>query len=128
MTALAAARCASATARCTPVSSRVPELFIAGVLFLLGVRSLVHWLRVAFPAGSFGEHVLFALHVMARVGTWFGLAAAFLGYAVILEPQRYRWFVVIILVLGGIQFLTAASLGLHAGGSGLRREGGGPDG
>ena len=42
---LAVARCGAATASCTPVSSRILELVIAGVLFLLGVRSLVHWLR-----------------------------------------------------------------------------------
>jgi hypothetical protein len=112
---LLAAVCSSATARCTPRSSHVPELVIAGVLFLLGVRSLVHWLRVEFPAESASEHVLFALHVTARVGTWFGLAAAFLGYALVPEPQRYRWFLAVILVLGGIQLLTAASLGLQPG-------------
>lgn len=92
--------------------SHVAEIVIASILALLGVRSLVHWMRTEFPSTSVSEHVLYALHAMARVGTWFGLALAFVGYAVLTEPQRFRWFVVVILVLAAVQLLTAASLGL----------------
>ena len=104
--------------------SHVIELVIASILGLLGIRSLVYWLRIDFPATTVSEHVLFSLHVMARVGTWFGLAVAFLGYAVVSEPQRFRWFVAVILVLAGVQLLTAASLGL--GVTSRERRGGGP--
>jgi hypothetical protein len=111
----------AAGARSATSSSDVAEYVIAGLLALLGVRSLVHWMRLAFPAESLGEHVLYALHVTARVGTWFGLALAFVGYALVSEPQRFRWFVVIILVLAAVQLLTAASLGLRVVGRGRPR-------
>jgi hypothetical protein len=104
---------------------------MAGVLFALGVRSLVHWLSVRFEARSLGEHVLFALHATCRVGTWMALAAAFLGYALIVEPQRYRWFLVIVFVMAGVQLLTAGALGLRARGSAAdasRRDSDGPRG
>jgi len=103
---------ASSSSAATGARSHAVELVIAAILGLLGIRSLVHWLRVDFPATTVAEHVLFSLHVMARVGTWFGLAVAFLGYALVSEPQRFRWFVAVILVLAGVQLLTAASLGL----------------
>jgi hypothetical protein len=88
------------------------EFVVAGILGLLGLRSLVHWISVEFPAASMVEHVLFALHVTARVGTWFALGVAFVGYALVAEPQSFRWFVVIVLVLAAVQLMTAASLGL----------------
>ena len=94
--------------------SHVAEFVIAAILGLLGVRSLVYWLKREFPATSFAEHVLYALHVTARVGTWFALSLGFVGYAVVAEPQRWRWFIVVILLLAAVQLLTAASLGLGA--------------
>jgi hypothetical protein len=92
-------------------SSHVAELVIAGILGVLGLRSLVHWLRSEFEANTLSEHALFALHVTARVATWFMLAGAFVGYAVLAEPQRFRWYVVVIFVLAGVQLVTAFSLG-----------------
>jgi len=114
---------ASSSGAASGSGSHVVEFVIAAILGLLGIRSLVHWLRVEFPATTVAEHVLFSLHVMARVGTWFGLAVAFIGYALVAEPQRFRWFVAVILLLAGVQLLTAASLGLGVTSRERRRRG-----
>ncbi|HEX8099953.1 MAG TPA: hypothetical protein VF660_07105 [Actinomycetota bacterium] len=90
---------------------KVVEVVIAAILILLGVRSLLHWLRTHFDAATTGEHLLFAVHVTARVGVWLALGAAFLGYALVDRPQDLTWFVVVPLILAGTQLLTAIVLG-----------------
>ena len=68
----------------------VAELAIAVLLVLLGIRSLVRWLRKGFRPANTRESVLYALHVTARVGMWFAFAGFFAGYALIDEPQTFR--------------------------------------
>jgi hypothetical protein len=84
----------------------VVELVVAGLFALGGVRSLVKWFGSAFESTSPGDQAAFALHLTARVGMWFGFAAFFAGYAVVDEPQRLRWFVLVPLGLAAIQILT----------------------
>src|SRR5438093_13786838 len=89
----------------------VPELVVGGVFALLGVWSLAKWMRTDYQAGSTRERVVYALHVTARVGLWFGFAAFFFGLAVVDEPSRFTWFVLVLLGLAGLQLVTALALG-----------------
>lgn len=86
------------------------ELALASVLTLIGVRTMVRWLGVRFEATSIGDRLVFGVHVAARVGFWFALAASFAGYALVDEPQRYRWFLFVPLVLAALQLLTGLLL------------------
>jgi hypothetical protein len=86
------------------------ELVLAGLFALGGVRSLVKWFGSAFESSSPGDQVVYALHLTARVGMWFGFAAFFAGYALVEEPQRVRWFVLVPLGLAAIQILTSVYL------------------
>lgn len=105
----------------------VPEFVVAGLLGLMGLRSLRKWMRVSFDAGSLGEQILFALNVTARVGTWFVLAGFFVGYAVVDDPQRLGWFFFVLIAVAGVQLLTSFYLGRWS--ASLRRESNpGPEG
>jgi hypothetical protein len=90
----------------------VVELLVAAAFVLLGVRSLVRWMRKRFDARTPGETVLYSLHVTARVGMWFAFAGFFVGYALVDQPRTFRWYVMVPLTLAAIQFLTAVALGL----------------
>jgi hypothetical protein len=89
---------------------RVFELVI-GVLLLVGaIRSLVRWLGIEYQARGIGDRVLFAVHAAARVGLWVAFAAFFVGYALVDEPQRFKWFLLVPIALAGVQLLTAMLL------------------
>ena len=94
----------------------IVELVVAGMFVVLGVRSLVRWMGRRFEADSSGERALYSLHVTARVGMWFAFAGFFVGYALVDDPQGFRWYVMIPLSLAAIQFLTALALGLRGPG------------
>lgn len=99
---------------------RVVEFLVAGILALTGVRSLVSWFRNEFEAASVTEQILYSLHVTSRVGTWFALAGFFAGHALVDEPQRFGWYVFVLIGLGGMQLLTGLLLArapssLHSG-------------
>jgi hypothetical protein len=85
----------------------VPEFVLASALTLLGLRSLRRWMRTRFEAESMGEHLLYALHVTARVGIWFALAGFFVGYALVDDPQQLGWFALVVIGLAGVQLLSA---------------------
>jgi hypothetical protein len=87
------------------------ELVLAGLLILIGVRSLMKWLRVRFPARSTGEGFLYSLNVTARVGLWFAFAAFLLGEALVEKPDELRWFALVPIALAGVQLLTTLALG-----------------
>ena len=91
----------------TGLADYVPEFVVASVLTLLGLRSLRKWMRVRFEAGSIGEHLLYALHVTARVGIWFALAGFFVGYALVDDPHQLGWFALVVIGLAGVQLLSA---------------------
>ena len=83
---------------------------MAGLLVVLGIRSALRWRHMAFEVASSGEALLYALHVSCRVATWFAFAAVFVALGVLDEPTRYRWFVLIPIVLAGVQLLTGLLL------------------
>jgi hypothetical protein len=89
---------------------RVGAIVLAVLLGLIGIRSFVRLTGVSFAAKSTGEHLLYALHVTARICVWFALAGAFVGFAVLDEPERFRWYVFIPIGLAAIQLLAAVAL------------------
>jgi hypothetical protein len=104
-----------------------PELIVAAAFGLLGLRSLVYWLRRPVASAARRDHLLYALFVVARSGLWFALAGLFLLYAGVRTQGRafledagdYRWYLVIVLVLAGVQFAAGFLLG---GGRNATRE------
>jgi hypothetical protein len=98
---------------------KLVEAILAGVFALLGVRSLVHWLRRPFEGGDVVDHVLFALFVTGRVGLWFALAGVFALYASMATAGRafvddvrtYDWFLIVFLGLAAMQLLAGFFLG-----------------
>ena len=101
----------------------IVALVVAIALVAVGVRSLLHWQRKGFRPASTGETVLYALHVTARVGMWFAFAGFFAGYALVDDPQAFRWYVMVPLALAAIQFVSAVLLGQER-----RRPGDAPEG
>lgn len=89
---------------------RIASVIVAALLLLVGIRSLIRWFRTHFEAASGREQLLYSLHVTARVGIWFALGAAFLGYALVDEPQEFTWFVAVPVVLAAAQLLTSMLL------------------
>ena len=90
------------------------DAVVAVVLALVGIRSLVHWLRRPFHPSGPGERMLYVLHLTGRIGWWFGLAAFFLAYAVVDEPQTVGWFILVPIALAGLQLLTGFLLSRRA--------------
>lgn len=95
------------------------EFTLAGLFVLGGLRSLVTWARRGFPAADPLDHVLYALHLMARVGLWFAFAGFFAIYASIAGSGRpladelapFRWYVLVPMVLAATQLVTGIFLG-----------------
>ena len=96
---------------------RIASFIVASLFLLLGIRSLIRWFRTHFEATSGTEQLLYSLHVTARVGIWFALGAAFLGYALVDEPQELTWFVAVPVVLAATQLLTSMLLARSPSGS-----------
>jgi hypothetical protein len=94
----------------------VAELVIGGIFVLLGVRSMVRWMRTEFDASSMRDQILFALHSAARVGLWFAFAGFFFGYALIDQVGPFvRWYLFVPLGLAGVQLTTAVFLSRSPG-------------
>jgi hypothetical protein len=89
---------------------RAGAAVLAVVLGLLGVRSILKWSSVRFDAESFRDHLLYSLHTTARTCVWFALAGAFVGFAVLDEPERFQWYVMIPIGLAAVQVLAAIAL------------------
>jgi uncharacterized membrane protein len=87
------------------------ELAIGAVLAVLGLRSLWRWSRTPLDSASPSDHLLYALYVTGRVGLWFAFAAVFIGYAVIDDVGRFRWFVLIPICLSAMQLVGGVLLG-----------------
>jgi hypothetical protein len=92
---------------------------MATVFVLLGLRSLWRWTRRPFDGTDVSDHALYALFVTGRVGLWFAVAGLFAIYASVdlrgrawvddVEP--YRWYLIVPLVLAGMQLLAGWFLG-----------------
>jgi hypothetical protein len=89
---------------------RVGAVVLAVLLGLLGVRSALRWSSVRFDAETLREHLLYSIHVAARTSVWFALAGAFVGFAVLDDPERFQWFVLVPIGLGAVQVLAAVAL------------------
>ncbi|HEY3210310.1 MAG TPA: hypothetical protein VGL18_11060 [Actinomycetota bacterium] len=87
------------------------ELVIGGIFVLLGIRSLLRWMRTGFEAPAVRDQVLFALHAAGRVGLWFAFAGFFFGYALIDQVGPFvRWYLFVPLGLAGLQLMTGVLL------------------
>ena len=92
---------------------------MASVLALLGVRSLLYWLRRPLDSRSTRDHLLYAAWVTGRVGLWFAVAGVFAisaaigreGRAFTDEFHRYRWYFFVPLTLAIVQLVAAMMLG-----------------
>lgn len=101
------------------------ELIVAIVFGLLGVRSLVYWLRRPMELDTRREQVLFALFVVARAGMWFALMGLFLLYASVRTEGRaftddaaeFKWYFVVLAIPAALQFVAGFLLGRSPGSS-----------
>jgi hypothetical protein len=89
---------------------RVVAAVVAFLLASFGVRSARKWWSVRFEAESLRDHFLYSVHVAARICVWFALAGAFVGFAVLDEPERFRWYVMVPIGLAALQMLAAVGL------------------
>jgi hypothetical protein len=102
----------------------VLELVVAAILGLLGVRSLVHWLRRPLESDVRRDHLLYALFVASRAGLWFALAGLFLlfasvetqGRAFAEDAARFNWYFIVLAVPAALQFVSGFLLGRDPGG------------
>jgi hypothetical protein len=107
----------------------VVELVLAVVFGLLGLRSLLYWLRRPVASDARRDHVLYALFVVSRAGLWFAVTGLFLlyagiptrGRAFVDDVAQYRWYFVVLLALAALHFVSGFLLG---GGRTARRDAG----
>ena len=104
----------------------VVELVLASLFALGGLRSLRRWMAVEFQPRSGRDHLFYLLHATARVGMWFAFSGFFVGYALVAEPWRIRWYVMVPICLASVQLLTGAALARVPEGMGNRADGKGP--
>jgi hypothetical protein len=97
------------------------ELVIAAVFLAGGLRSLWIWSRRRFEGADVVDHLLYALHVTGRVGLWFAFAGFFLLFSATSidgkptnEMDRFRWYLMVPLVLAAVQLLAGYALGRRA--------------
>lgn len=107
---------------------RIFELAVAGLLTLLGIRSLAHWIRRPFDSTDARDHILYAAYVMGRVGAWWSVAGLFAISATLRDPNgtgafvqgraftdlfrdRFWWYPLVILGCLVLQFVTGFFLG-----------------
>jgi hypothetical protein len=97
----------------------VVEWLLAGLLALLGLRSLVYWARRPIRSRALRDHLLFSLFVTGRVGLWFAVAGVFVisaliggsGEGFVHEFERFRWYILVPLALAAVQLVTGFALG-----------------
>jgi hypothetical protein len=96
---------------------RTLELGLALLLALGGVRSLVYWARRPFDSADMTDHLLYATFRAARVGLWFAFAGLFVIFrtndriGLAAQGDRFRWYLMILLVLSALQFVAGQLLG-----------------
>jgi hypothetical protein len=95
------------------------EWVLSAMLVAGGVRSLWIWSRRRFEGDDLVDHLLYAMFTTGRVGLWFALAGLFAMYAstdvegraFIEDVERFRWYVLVPIVLSAMQFLAGQLLG-----------------
>ncbi len=109
---------------------------VAVLLAVLAIRSLVYWIRRPFDSADLRDQALYAAFLTGRVGMWFALSGLFLllsgdsgtrfGKAdgsFVDYAGRYRWFVMLFLVLAAIQLVAGYFLGRRTPHDAGRRDG-----
>jgi hypothetical protein len=86
------------------------ELALAGLFLLFGLVSGINSLQDAQPIEDGKVRVLIALHDAAKAGFWLSLGGFFLGFALIDEPQGFRWYVMVPILMAALRLATAALL------------------
>ena len=97
----------------------VVEVVVGAIFGLLGVRSLVYWLRRPMDSDVRRDHLLYALFVASRAGLWFALMGLFLlfasvetqGRAFIDDAARFKWYYIVLAVPAALQFISGFLLG-----------------
>jgi hypothetical protein len=110
---------------------RLVELGLAVVFVVLGIRSTWKWTRRPIEGTDVTDHVLYAVFVTGRAGLWFALAGYFLiaasiavrGRAAMDELARFRWYVLVPLVLAVMQLVAGYALGRRSPGTGPEGDG-----
>jgi hypothetical protein len=94
------------------------ELVIAALFAAAGARSLWIWSRRRFEGADVVDHLLYALHLTGRIGLWFAFAGFFVLAALTSidgrptsELDRFRWYLLVPLVLAAMQLLAGFALG-----------------
>jgi len=87
------------------------ELAFAGALGLGGVRSLLVWIGRPLDSSDPGDQALYAVYVAARAGLWFAFAGFFAGYALVDDPLRFRWYVLVPICISAVHLLAGFALG-----------------
>jgi hypothetical protein len=101
------------------------EWVVSALLVAGGVRSLWVWSRRRFEGHDLVDHLLYAMFTTGRVGLWFALAGLFAMYgstdvegrAFIEDVERFRWYVIVPIVLSATQFLAGQLLGRRTPGA-----------
>lgn len=86
------------------------ELVVAALLLIGAIGSAARWLGTTYETHTAGERVLFAIHVASRVALWVAFAGFFAGYALLNEPQRFKWYILVPIALAGVQLMTGLFL------------------
>jgi hypothetical protein len=97
----------------------IAEIVVAVVFGLLGLRSLLYWLRRPMDSDVRRDHLLYALFVASRAGLWFALMGLFLlfasvdtrGRAFIDDAAGFTWYYIVLAVPAAIQFVSGFLLG-----------------
>jgi hypothetical protein len=119
---------------------RWPEIVVAALFALGGVRSVIYHARRPFDSTDVRDQLLYALYLTGRVGMWFAFAGMFVifafagasdpvtgvrvpstGQVYVDDVSRYRAYVLVFAVLGAMQLLGSWFLG-HRGGSSRSEE------
>jgi hypothetical protein len=87
------------------------EYVLAAIFAVWGVVTAWRSLGQRFAEDLVGARLLIAVHDSARALFWFGLAAFFIAYGVVAEPQSVRWLALIPIVMAALRLVTAALLG-----------------
>ena len=103
--------------------TNVFELVMMTLFAALGVRSLVYWVRRPWQGRDATDHLLFALFVTSRAGWWLALSGLFALYAAteaeaefVQEVQDFDWYLLVLLGLAALQFVSGFILGRRASG------------
>jgi hypothetical protein len=86
------------------------ELVLAGLFVLFGLVSGINSLQDAQPIEDGRVRFLVAVHDAAKAGFWLSLGGFFVGFALIDEPQAFRWFFLVPVLMAALRLATAALL------------------